>query len=50
MEAKKRPKRACDEGGFLLWARIAIREAEVEARVERVRRQREMDEKCGRGS
>ena len=47
MEAKKRPKRACDEGGFLLWARIAIREAEVEARVKRVKRQREMDGKGG---
>ena len=46
VEAEKRLKRAYDEGGFPLWARAAMREVEAEARVERVRRQREMDEKA----
>jgi hypothetical protein len=50
VEAEKRLKRAYDEGGFPLWARTAMREAEAEARLERVRRQREMDEKAVRGS
>ena len=48
VEAEKRLKRAYDEGGFPLWARAAMREVEAEARVERVRRQREMDEKAVR--
>ncbi|KIJ97080.1 hypothetical protein K443DRAFT_681803 [Laccaria amethystina LaAM-08-1] len=50
VEAEKRLIRAYDEGGFPLWARTAMREVEAEARVERVRRQREMDEKAVRRS
>jgi hypothetical protein len=49
VEVEKRLKRAYDEYGFLLWARTAMRAVEPEAKVERVRRQREMDEKAGRG-
>ena len=48
MEAEKRLERAYDEGGFPLWARTALQEVDPEARVERVRRQREMDEKAVR--
>lgn len=42
-EAEKRLKKAYDQGGFTLWAQMALRELEAEARVERVRRQREID-------
>ena len=49
VEAEKRLARAYDEGGFPLWAWTALREVEAEARLERVRRQREMDEKAVRG-
>ncbi|KAH6887853.1 hypothetical protein BKA70DRAFT_1376965 [Coprinopsis sp. MPI-PUGE-AT-0042] len=42
-ESEKRLKRAYDEGGFPLWAQTAVRELEAEARVERAKRQREID-------
>lgn len=42
-EAEVRLKRAYDEGGFPLWAQTALREMEAEVRVERIRRQRELD-------
>ena len=48
MAAEKRLKRAYDKGGFPSWARTALQEVDPEARVERVRRQREMDEKAVR--
>lgn len=42
-EAEQRMKKAYEEGGFSLWGRVALRELEAEARVERARRQREFD-------
>lgn len=41
--SEARLKRAYDEGGFPLWAQTAFRELEAEARIERARRQREVD-------
>ncbi|EAU83047.2 hypothetical protein CC1G_08984 [Coprinopsis cinerea okayama7 len=43
-EAENRLKRAYEEGGFPLWAKTALREMEAEARVERAKRQREIEE------
>ncbi|EKM75293.1 hypothetical protein AGABI1DRAFT_103048 [Agaricus bisporus var. burnettii JB137-S8] len=40
-EAEKRLKKAYDEGGFTLWSKVALRELEAEARIERARRRRE---------
>ncbi|KXN81040.1 hypothetical protein AN958_06261 [Leucoagaricus sp. SymC.cos] len=40
--AKKRMKKAYEQGGFTLWEQVALRELEAEARVERGRRQREV--------
>lgn len=42
-EAEVRLKKAYDEGGFSLWAQTALRELEAEVRVERIRRQKELD-------
>ncbi|KXN88954.1 hypothetical protein AN958_06516 [Leucoagaricus sp. SymC.cos] len=41
-EAKKRMKKAYEQGGFALWEQVAFRELEAEARVERGKRQREV--------
>ncbi|KAF9546315.1 hypothetical protein CPC08DRAFT_675562 [Agrocybe pediades] len=41
-EAEKRLQRAYEEGGFPLWAKVAMREVEEEARLERERREREV--------
>jgi len=41
-EAEERLKRAYEEGGIGLWAQVALREVEAEARVEREKREREM--------
>jgi len=41
--AEVRLKKAYDEGGFSLWAQTALRELEAEVRVERTRRQKELD-------
>lgn len=43
-ESQKRLRRAYDEGGFSLWAQTALRELEAEARVERAKRQQEVDQ------
>jgi len=37
-EAEKRLDSAFEQGGFPLWAEVALREAEAEARVERAKR------------
>lgn len=50
VETKKRLKRGHEESGFPLWARTPMRKVEAEARVERVRWQRKMNEKAGRCS
>ncbi|KAF9476047.1 hypothetical protein BDN70DRAFT_882959 [Pholiota conissans] len=39
-QSQKRLQRAYDEGGFMLWAQMALREMELEARVEREKRER----------
>ncbi|KXN85125.1 hypothetical protein AN958_11665 [Leucoagaricus sp. SymC.cos] len=41
-EAKKRMKKAYEQGGFTFWEQVALRELEAEARIERGRRQREV--------
>ena len=43
-ESQQRLRRAYDEGGFSLWASTALRELEAEARVERAKRQKEVDQ------
>jgi hypothetical protein len=50
VEAEKRLTRVYDEGGFPLWARSAMPEVEVESMVERLRQQRDTNEKAVRGS
>ncbi|PPQ71935.1 hypothetical protein CVT24_007909 [Panaeolus cyanescens] len=47
-EAEKRLKRAYDEGGFPLWAQAALREMEAELRMERKKREREVQEREAR--
>ncbi|KXN91361.1 hypothetical protein AN958_01240 [Leucoagaricus sp. SymC.cos] len=41
-EAKKRMKKAYEQGGFTLWQQVALRELEVEACVEHGKQQREV--------
>jgi hypothetical protein len=41
-EAEERLKKAYEQGGFSLWAQVALRELEAEARVERARRNRQV--------
>lgn len=41
-EAEERMKKAYDEGGYTLWAKVALRELEAEARAERAKRRREI--------
>lgn len=38
-KAQRRLERAYTEGGFSLWAQMAMREVEAEARVERAKRE-----------
>lgn len=40
-EAEERMKRAYDQGGFALWTKVALREVEAEARIERAKRRRQ---------
>ncbi|KAF9444729.1 hypothetical protein P691DRAFT_806943 [Macrolepiota fuliginosa MF-IS2] len=42
-DAEKRLRQAYDQGGFTLWAQVALREVETEARAERAKRQREIE-------
>lgn len=39
--SQRRLQRAYDEGGFTLWAQMALREMELEAGVEREKRERQ---------
>ncbi|CAA7265063.1 unnamed protein product [Cyclocybe aegerita] len=44
-DAERRMNRAYEEGGFTLWAQTALREIEAEARVERAKMEKELDER-----
>ncbi|TFK19393.1 hypothetical protein FA15DRAFT_760066 [Coprinopsis marcescibilis] len=49
-EAEKRLSKAYDQGGIPLWAQAALREVEAEARVERTKREREVQQSLDRTS
>jgi len=49
-EAEKRIMRAYEEGGWSLLSKVLWRELEAEARVERAKRQREIDTRTSRNS
>lgn len=43
-DAEKRLQAAYDQGGFPAWAQAAMKEMEAELKIERAKRQRELDE------
>jgi len=49
-DAEKRLQRAYEEGGLPLWTKIALREVEAEARLERAKREQEVRESDGKAN
>lgn len=46
--SQRRLKKAYEEGGYMAWAAVALRELEAEARVERAKTQREIEQNAAK--